>query len=319
MPIIESTYKPPFWAKNGYVATVYSGLLRSVKGLEQKRERIFLNDGDYLDLDWSYSKEKSNRVIVLLHGLEGNGQRPYITGTAKHFNDNDIDAVAVNFRGCSGEDNLKYRTYHSGATEDLDEIISHIVENYSYSDIYIKGISLGANMALKYIGEDRIVPQELKAVIAVSVPCDLKGSCNELLKLKNRPYAINFLGYLKRKLKLKAIQYPEKLSQTDFDTIKTLKDFDDVYTSKAHGFQNADDYYEKASCGPFLKHIQTPTLIINALNDSFLSASCFPVKSAKENPNIQLEMPKYGGHVGFIDKNNVYYNERRALNFVNGL
>ncbi len=27
-------------------------------------------------------------------------------------------------------------------------------------------------------------------------------------------------------------------------------------------------------------------------------------------------MPKYGGHVGFIGKGNVYYNERRALEFI---
>ena len=174
-------------------------------------------------------------------------------------------------------------------------------------------------MALKYSGEGRELPKALKAVIAVSVPCDLSGSCQELLKLKNRPYAINFLAYLKRKLKLKAIQYPEKLPQKDFNNIKTLKDFDEVYTSKAHGFASAEDYYQQASCGPFLKNITIPTLIINALNDSFLSASCFPVKAAKENPNIYLEMPKYGGHVGFVDKHNLYYNERRALEFIEHL
>jgi predicted alpha/beta-fold hydrolase len=50
-----------------------------------------------------------------------------------------------------------------------------------------------------------------------------------------------------------------------------------------------------------------------------LSAECFPVKEAKQNPNLFLEMPKYGGHVGFIAKNNVYYNEIRALDFINEL
>jgi predicted alpha/beta-fold hydrolase len=71
MPIIESTYKPPFWAKKSFVSTVFSGMARSVKGVEQVRERITLEDTDFLDLDWSYSKEKSNKVIILLHGLEG--------------------------------------------------------------------------------------------------------------------------------------------------------------------------------------------------------------------------------------------------------
>ena len=316
MPIIESTYNPPFWAKKSFVSTVFSGLARNVNGVEQTRERITLPDTDFIDLDWSYSKEKSNKVIILLHGLEGHAQRPYLTGTAKHFNDNGIDAIGVNFRGCSGEPNLLYRSYHSGATEDLDAVVRHVLTKNQYDEIYIKGISLGANMALKYVGEGNEIPKEVKAVIAVSTPCDLKGSCDELLSLKNRHYAIRFLDHLKKKLDPKLIQFPNNISVTDYKSIKTLKDFDDVYTSKAHGFEDAFDYYKKASCLQFLPNIKVPSLIINALNDSFLSANCYPVKEAKHNPNLFLEMPKYGGHVGFIDKKNVYYNEKRALEFV---
>ncbi|MFP4845876.1 YheT family hydrolase [Winogradskyella sp. PE311] len=319
MPILESTYKPPFWAKTSFVSTVYSGLIRRVPGVVQTRERLTLPDSDFLDLDWSNAKEKSNKVIILLHGLEGNAQRPYITGTAKLFNDNGIDACAVNFRGCSGETNLLYRSYHSGATEDLDAVVKHIVSKGYYNEIYIKGISLGANMALKYVGEDNELPKELKAIIAISAPCDLKGSCDELLSLKNRHYAIRFLQHLKDKLKPKLIQFPNKISQTNYSTIKTLKDFDDVYTSKAHGFKDALDYYEKASSLQFLPNIKVPSLIINALNDSFISSSCYPVKEAKQNPNLYLEMPNYGAHVGFISKNNKYYNEERALDFVTEL
>ncbi|MDO1500900.1 alpha/beta fold hydrolase [Winogradskyella maritima] len=316
MPVIKSTYTPPTWAKNGYVSTVYSGLYRKVTGVGQKRERITLSDGDFLDLDWSYSETKAKGVIILLHGLEGNGQRPYMLGTAKLFNQNGFDAVAVNFRGCSGEDNLMYRSYHSGATEDLIDVISHINKNYVYEELYIKGISLGANLALKYVGEGNVIPEKLKAIIAVSVPCDLNGSCEMLHHFKNKPYAINFLSYLKRKLKIKQLQYPEKLSIKDFNSIKTLRQFDDVYTSKAHGFKDSFDYYEQCSSLQFLKNIKVPSLIINATNDSFLSESCFPIKEAENNPKLYLEMPKHGGHVGFIDNDNVYYNERRALEFV---
>lgn len=316
MPIIQSTYKPPFWAKKSFVSTVFSGLARTVNGVEQTRERIELNDGDFMDLDWSYANQPSPKVIILLHGLEGHAQRPYITGAAKLFNQNGIDACAVNFRGCSGESNRLYRSYHSGATEDLKAVVHHVLSKGIYDEIYIKGISLGANMALKYVGEREDVPKEVKAVIAVSSPCDLKGSCNEILSLKNRHYAIRFLDHLKQKLKPKLIQFPENLSIADYKSIKTLIDFDHVYTSKAHGFKDAFDYYEQSSSLQYLPNITVPTLIINALNDSFLSAECYPVKEAKLNTNLYLEMPKYGGHVGFIDKGNVYYNERRAFEFL---
>lgn len=316
MPIIESTYKPPLWAKNGFVSTVFSGLARTVNGLKQTRERIALPDGDFLDLDWSYAENTSKKVIILLHGLEGHAQRPYITGTAKLFNQNHIDACAVNFRGCSGEPNTLYRSYHSGATEDLEAVIDAILEKDQYDEIYIKGISLGANMALKYAGERSNIPKALKAIIAVSAPCDLKGSCDELLSLKNKAYAIRFLDHLKQKLKPKLEQFPNRLRQEEYNSIKSLIDFDHVYTSKAHGFKDAYDYYDKASSAQFLRAIEVPTLIINALNDSFLSPSCYPVKHAKLNTKLHLEMPKYGGHVGFIQKGGFYYNEVRALEFV---
>jgi len=319
MPIIQSTYQPPFWAKKSFVSTVFSGLLRKVDGVQQHRERLFLDDGDFLDLDWSYADQPSQRVVILLHGLEGHAQRPYITGTAKLFNDHGIDACAVNFRGCSGEPNQLYRSYHSGATEDLDAVVQSILRKNNYNSIYIKGISLGANMVLKYVGEREQLPTELKAVISVSTPCDLKTSCDTLLSLKNKHYAIRFLDHLKQKLKPKLIQFPEELSLADFKSIKNLLDFDEVYTSRAHGFKSAYDYYTKASCRPFLPHIKVPSLIINALNDSFLSAECYPVKEAKQNSQLFLEMPKYGGHVGFIDKSNCYYNEHRALRFINEL
>lgn len=315
MPIIESTYKPPFQFKNGFIATVYSGLIRRVADVNQQRERIETRDGDFLDLDWSFAESTSKAVIILLHGLEGHAQRPYVTGAAKLFNQNSVDAVCVNFRGCSGEDNRFYHSYHSGATDDLDDVVKHCIQK-GYSEIYIKGISLGGNITLKYLGENRITPSEIKAAIAVSVPVHLNGSSKELHKIKNKAFAIRFKKHLVNKLKIKVNQFPENISVTDINSIKTLKDFDEVYTSKAHGFNDALDYYEKCSSLQFLDKIQTPTLLINALNDSFLSSECFPVKEAKQNEFLFLEMPKHGGHVGFILKNKIYYNEQRALDFV---
>ena len=319
MPIVQSTYKAPYFFRKGFVSTVYSGLFRNVNGLQQERERIELTDGDFLDLDWSFAKAKTNKLIIVLHGLEGNAQRPYMTGTAKLFTENYIDAVCVNFRGCSGEPNRKYYSYHSGATQDLHEVVQHIIESKHYSEIYIKGFSLGGNVTLKYLGERDNVPSQIKAGIAVSVPCFLKGSALELHTFKNILFHDRFKRYLVERLKLKQKQYPDKLKVEDINSIKTLNDFDNVYTSKAHGFIDAQDYYEKSSSLQFLNNIKTPTLIINALNDSFLSPECYPVKEAKTNSNLHLEMPNYGGHVGFVKLNKFYYNETRALNFITNI
>lgn len=315
MPLIPSSYNPPFLFKSGQFSTIYYGLWRKISDFEQKRERIDLPDSDFLDLDWSFSKTTSDKVVILLHGLEGHGQRPYITGSSKAFNNHGFDACAVNFRGCSGETNRLFRAYHSGATEDLDAVVKHILKNKNYSKIYIKGISLGGNMAMKYIGEGRNIPKEIKGVIGISVPCDLYSSAKELLTLKNYAYAMRFKKHLTDKLKFKAVLFPDKISKRDIQNIKTLIDFDDIYTSPAHGFKNALDYYKKSSCLQFLPNIKIPTLIINAKNDSFFGPECYPYKEAEENPNLYLETPNYGGHVGFHGKNNITYSEKRAINF----
>ncbi len=316
MPLVSSTYKPPFIFRNGFVSTVYSGLARKVHGVNQERERITLSDGDFLDLDWNYSQKSTNKLIILLHGLEGDAQRPYMLGASKVFNHNNYDVVCVNFRSCSGEENLKYRSYHSGATEDLEDVIQHIISTKKYSEIYLNGFSLGGNVILKYLGEERSIPSQIKAVVAISVPCSLYGSCIELHKLHNVLYHNRFKKHLIDKLKQKQKYFPDLISDAEIKSIKTLKDFDDVYTSKAHGFKDALDYYTKNSSLQFLNNISIPTLVINAINDSFLSSDCYPIEEAKANPNLYLETPKYGGHVGFVTRGDVYYNEKRALEFL---
>jgi len=256
---------------------------------------------------------------VLLHGLEGDAQRPYITGSAKILNQNGYDACAVNYRGCSGEPNKMYRSYHSGVTEDLIEVLDHILNTKNYSEIYLKGFSLGGNLLLKYLGEGNNVPKELKGAVAISVPCNLNDSCQQLLSPKNILYAIRFKGNLLGKLRQKQQLFPEKISDADIKRIKTLKDFDDIYTSQAHGFEDALDYYKKSSSLQFLPHIQVPSLIINAKDDSFLGPECYPVKETDKNAKLFLEMPNYGGHVGFWGKNNITYTEKQALSFFDSI
>ena len=319
MPVLKSYYNPPLPFKNGHFSTIYSGLVRRVEGLHPERERIVLPDGDFLDTDWHYAGKKTHKLAIVLHGLEGNASRPYVQGAAKAFNRHGYDALNVNFRSCSEQPNNLYRSYHSGATEDLHQVIDHVLNHYTYDTIIINGFSLGGNITLKYLGEREQLPSQIKAGIAVSVPCHLHSAMLEIHSFKNTLYARRFKKNLLGKLKIKQQQFPDKVSEKDVLSIKTLKDFDDFYTSRAHGFKDALDYYERSSSLQFLKSIKTPAYILNARNDSFLSEACFPVEDARENTFLHLEISKYGGHVGFFQKNNIYYNEKRSVDFLKSL
>jgi len=316
MPIVKSHYTPPFIFKNGHFSTVYSGLFRKSASIAHQRERITLPDNDFLDIDWSYATTKSNKLIIILHGLEGNSERAYITWTAKLFNDNGFDAASVNFRSCSGEMNTLYRSYNAGATEDLEAVIHHVLKTHKqYDHIVLKGFSLGGNMVLKYMGEGNTIPDEVRSVISISAPCSLYGSLQQMNAFENSLYTRRFVLHLHGKLYEKQEQFPEKLSKEDIKKADTLLKIDDLYSSKAHGYKDALDYYTKCSSLQFLPNIERPTLLINALNDSFLSENCYPTAIAEKHTHLYLETPKYGGHVGFYQKNNTYYTETRALDF----
>jgi len=319
MPLISSSYRPPLFFRNGHLSTIYSGLIRKVENLEQSRERIELPDNDFLDLDWSYAQKPSKKIVILIHGLEGSAKRAYMRGSAKILSESGFDVCAINLRGCSGVTNKIYRSYNSGATEDLQAVMEHVQQLDTYSEIYLHGFSLGGNLLLKYLGENRLVPKEIKGAVAISVPCQLDNSLSQLLQFKNVLYAKRFKGNLIEKLKLKQELFPDRISESDIQKVHTLKDFDDIYTSKAHGFKDAMDYYAQCSSLQFLPAINIPTLIINAQNDSFLGKACYPISEAEQNENLFLEIPTYGGHVGFHGAQNSTYSERRTLEFLSEL
>ena len=317
MPLVTSSYRAKGLFKNAHFSTIYSAKIRQAPRLVQTRERVTLSDSDFIDLDFSFTPGGSTKIAILLHGLEGNAQRSYIKGQARVLTENSWNVCAVNYRGCSGEPNRLYKSYNAGKTDDLDEIIHYILQKDSYTEIALIGFSLGGNLLLKYLGERESVPKEIKKSIAVSAPLSLEGSLNSLTRFHNWIYRTSFLYDLRKKYVQKVKLFPELASASESKKIRSLLDFDNIYTAPAHGFKDAYDYYHKNSSGQFLEQIKIPVLLLNAENDSFLSDRCYPRELASELKNIYLETPKYGGHVGFVGPNNIYYNETRALEFLN--
>jgi len=316
MPHIPTLFRPKGLFKNMHFATIYSAKLRPMPKLLQERERLELPDGDFIDIDWSYATNPAKKVALLLHGLEGNAQRVYMKGHAKPIVEAGWDVVAMNHRGCSGEENRKYESYNSGRTEDLKQLLSHVLAKDRYEEIVLIGFSLGGNLVLKYMGEESDIPKLVTKGIAVSTPLNLRGSLEALERRENWVYTTSFLLDLRAKYKRKMDRFPNQMNAAQLKKVKSLLDFDNLYTAPAHGFEDAFQYYEKSSSLPFLPNISKPVFILNAQNDSFLSPKCYPYQLSEQRKNIYLETPKYGGHVGFHETNKMYYSERRVLQFL---
>ncbi|ELR70794.1 Hydrolase [Fulvivirga imtechensis AK7] len=315
MPLLKSKYTPPFYLKNGHLATVIPSSFRKIQGVAYKRERISTPDGDFLDLDWL--TDDASKLIIISHGLEGNTDRPYVKGMAKYFHEHGWDALAWNCRSCSGEINSKARFYHHGDTEDLTYVVSHALNKYKYTDIVLVGFSMGGSMTLKYLGEaPEHLPPQVKGGAAFSVPVNLASSVAELAKEGNNFYRKRFLSKLEKKIREKALKYPDQIKMSDFRQVRYFPDFDNLYTAPLHGFESAEDFYFKASAERYMYQTKVPTLLVNAWNDPFLPDECYPVSACRDHQFLYFEAPQYGGHVGFTLKGSEFnYMEKRAMEF----
>ncbi len=310
------TYYPPWWLKNGHVQSIYPSLWRRIEEPLFQRTRIDTPDGDFLDLDWA--RRGHHRCVVLSHGLEGHSRRPYMLGMAQAALDHNWDVLAWNFRSCSGEPNRKLPSYHSGATGDLALVVAQAVQA-GYQSIALIGFSIGGNKTLLYLGRECAqVPDEVRAAVVFSVPCDLVSSSAQLAKPVNALYMKNFLRSFREKLLEKQARYPDQVDLSGFDRIRTFHEFDSRYTAPMNGFASAEDYWRQSSSKPYINAITVPTLLVSAKDDPFLTPACFPIDETRHNPKVVLEAPEYGGHVGFmtVGENGRYWSEQRAMGFL---
>ncbi|WP_031479267.1 YheT family hydrolase [Maridesulfovibrio frigidus] len=319
MPLLQPPpFKPKFPLQSGHLQTIFPRLFRKVSLPPVIRRKIDTPDGDFLDIDWHLAG--STRLVVIAHGLEGNSRRHYVLGMARAMVLSGWDCITYNFRGCGSAMNKKAQMYHSGQTEDLHTVLEYGLKHGIYEDAALIGFSVGGNQVMKYLGEaPELVPPEVIRGIGISVPCDLTSSAKQLCKPSNILYNHYFLHSLKKKVKAKSLQFPELFPLKRLAGIKNIIGFDNEYTAPVHGFKDAFDYYEKASCKQFLHKIKVPSLILNAKDDPFLASECYPIVEAQNNNNLSLQIPNYGGHVGFtnLPQEKQLWSEGRAVRFLN--
>ncbi len=318
MPILDtSSYRPPFIFRNRHINTIYAALCRSVNGVQYRRERWDTPDGDFLDIDWA-AQGQSSKLLVAIHGMEGDSHRHYIRGVLKIMTQQGWDGLAINLRGCSGEPNRLPRAYHIGETGDLHFVLERIRALYAYDTIALAGFSLGGNIVLKYLGEQsgQLAP-EIRKAVAISTPCHVPSAEKYINRLENRLYVLRFLSTLNPKMREKAQRFPG-IVPLQSPMPRTLRAFDDCYTAPLHGFRDAEDYWTRNSSLPYIERIAIPTLLINAQDDSFLSPECFPWHLAQTLPHFYLAAPRYGGHVGFVTwgQKGVYWSEQLVKAFL---
>lgn len=326
--ITGEAFTPAWWLPGGHLQTLWNPFCRRATVLERQRERLWLADGDFIDLDWHGPHDPTAPLVLILHGLTGSSRSHYVLGLQAQLAAREQASVAINWRGCSGEPNLLPRAYHSGASDDLAEVIAHLQAARPMAPLQAVGYSLGGNVLLKYLGETGSATPLHKAV-AVSVPFRLDQCADRIGIGFSRVYQAHFMremvAYVKDKQQLFTRQgATDHLSALQrlgpLTGLRTFWDFDGRFTAPLHGYSDANDYYRRASSRYFLPDIRVPTLLIQAEDDPFVFRHSVP-EPDELSATTTLELHRSGGHVGFVEgtpNSPRYYLERRIPQWLNG-
>ncbi len=240
-------------------------------------------------------------TMIIWHGIEGSSESTYMLSIAQKSFNVGFNVIRMNLRTCGGTEHLTPTIYHGGLTEDLRAVVSELIEQDGLSRLCLVGVSLGGNLVLKLAGEyGDNPPKEVLAACAISPSIDLEASAQLILKRSNWLYQQDFVRRLKQRLRVKHKLFPEQYDISELSSVKTLREFDDRYTSRAHGFDGADDYYYRASAIRVIDRIRIPTLIVHAEDDPFIPFAPMHDPAVSNNPYILLVATKKGGHVAFI-------------------
>ncbi|UCG89465.1 MAG: hydrolase [Gemmatimonadota bacterium] len=318
--MMAAAFRPAWWLPGPHCQTLAARVLRMRLRVEFRRERLELDDGDFLDLDWVVAPESGEMegrpLVIVLHGLEGSAGSGYARQMYRELTANGLQAVGLNFRGCSGEPNRLPRAYHSGDTGDLAYVVRLLQERDPQRPIGAAGFSLGGNLLLKYLGEDG---DGIGAAVAISVPFDLSAGADHIERGFSKTYRAFLVRKLQRKIRAKARVMDGTIDLAGTAAARTFREFDDAVIVPIHGFEDAEDYYRRSSSAQFLESITTATLLIHSLDDPFLPAASVPTGITEENPHVQAEFTRRGGHVGFVSGHPwapLFWGERRAAEFL---
>lgn len=251
-------------------------------------------DRDEVRVNWLAGKP-GMPLLVIFHGLEGCAQSRSVRALAKPFWARGWHVAAPHFRSC-GHPNLLPRAYHAADGADARWFIEYFRAMFGAPPTFAAGVSLGGCALIQCLDGEDAPP--VRAAAAVSVPLNLPAAARRISRgLSHFLYGRHFIKLLRAKLAKKTERYPALCDAQEFRGIRTVADFDRVYTAPVHGFIGAEDYWQNGSAEKALRRMKTPLLCINAQNDPLAPPDISPDDASE---NVAFCRPKHGGHGAFF-------------------
>jgi predicted alpha/beta-fold hydrolase len=248
----------------------------------------------------------SPQLVVLVHGLGGSAESPYMLATAAQLLRAGIAVARLDLRGAGHVGATSQQMYHAGRTSDVRSVLAALAcepeadRRGDGPSLALMGFSLGGNVTLKLLGE----PTEglpIIAGMAVSAPLDLAVGGEYLHHVAFGLYE----GAMLRGLKSDVTRFAGPLTTAQRAAIasaRTLEEFDDAFTAPTNGWRDAAEYYAVNSSAQYLPRITVPTLVLHALDDPIVPPGPYRsidwARLARTGP-VRRAITEHGGHVGF--------------------
>ncbi|KAJ1280204.1 hypothetical protein BS78_04G213300 [Paspalum vaginatum] len=296
----------PVFASNRHAETIFAAFTRSLPAVKLRRECLRAPDDGAVALDWVSGDERAlprdAPVLILLPGLTGGSDDAYVRHMLMRARSKGWRVVVFNSRGCADSPVTTPKFYSASFTGDLRQVIDHVLGRYPQSNVYAVGWSLGANILVRYLGEETD-KCPLSGAVSLCNPFNLVIADEDFHKGFNNVYDRALARALTTIFKKHALLFEGLEGEYDIPMVasaRSVRDFDEGLTRVSFGFKSVDDYYSNSSSSDSIKNVCIPLLCIQADNDPIAPSRGIPREDIKENPNCLLIVTPKGGHLGWV-------------------
>ena len=295
-------FQPHRLLRSGHLQTLAAALLRGKQyPYRAARRAVLLAEGDVMILhdDRPPGWQPTSPAALLIHGLAGSHQSPYMVRVAGKLNEVGVRTFRMDSRGSGTGEGLSRKTYHGGCSHDLGSALQAVAEICPAAPIHIVGFSIGGNAALKLMGENPDqLPSQLSSSVAINPPIDL-GFCVE--RFTTGP-ARFYDGHVVKSLYRQVCRSSRLVEQSPHviraRVPRGQREFDSLYTANVWGFDSVDQFYADTSSRRVISDVRIPSLLIASRDDPLVPVELFEQLELPDS--ITLCLADHGGHLGFI-------------------
>uniref|UniRef100_A0A0D9V8C6 AB hydrolase-1 domain-containing protein n=1 Tax=Leersia perrieri TaxID=77586 RepID=A0A0D9V8C6_9ORYZ len=299
------------WIASPHLQTLFLGICGRPPSFTYKRQLYTAHDGGTVALDWLLaidsedsdgilSKDASAPLIVIVPGLTSDSAAAYVKHLAYSMARKGCNTVVSNHRGLGGVSITSDCLYNAGFTQDVREVINYLHHKYPKAPMLCVGTSIGANILVKYLGEEG-ENTPVAGAAAICSPWDLLVgdrfiSRKLVQRLYDKALAFGLKGYAK-------LHQPVLARLANWEGIKksrSIRDFDHHATCIVAKYETVDTYYRRCSSASYVGNVSVPLLCISALDDPVCTREAIPWDECRANKNIVLATTPNGGHLAFF-------------------